>query len=120
MGWGLRAMQKNLPSVTMRKITNGMGPRSTQNYVPLIALALLAGEVAEDLSLRYEGVKGALVNAILGSVVEHVLAAAALRNHLFEVIYMSLIASIITNLVLVFGGSPAIHLVSNPAFHLRL
>ena len=74
-----------------------------QNFVALIPLALVLGEVTEDLATRFGDVIGGLLNATFGNVVELILSVAALTKGLYTVVAMSLIGSILSNLLLVMG-----------------
>ena len=74
-----------------------------QNFVALIPLALVLGEVTEDLATRFGDVIGGLLNATFGNVVELILSVAALTRGLYTVVAMSLIGSILSNLLLVMG-----------------
>ena len=74
-----------------------------QNFVALIPLALVLGEVTEDLATRFGDVIGGLLNATFGNVVELILSIAALTRGLYTVVAMSLIGSILSNLLLVMG-----------------
>jgi Ca2+:H+ antiporter len=74
-----------------------------QNFVALIPLALVLGEVTEDLATRFGDVIGGLLNATFGNVVELILSIAALTKGLYTVVAMSLIGSILSNLLLVMG-----------------
>jgi len=71
--------------------------------VSLIPLALVLGEVTEDLATRFGDVIGGLLNATFGNVVELILSVAALTKGLYTVVAMSLIGSILSNLLLVMG-----------------
>lgn len=68
-------------------------------------MALVLGEVTEDLATRFGDVIGGLLNATFGNVVELILSIAALTKGLYTVVAMSLIGSILSNLLLVMGGS---------------
>ena len=68
-----------------------------------IALALLLGEITEDLAVRFGSTIGGLLNATFGNVVELILSIAALTKGLYVVIAASLIGSILSNLLLVLG-----------------
>ena len=63
------------------------------------------GEVTEDLATRFGDVIGGLLNATFGNVVELILSIAALTKGLYTVVAMSLIGSILSNLLLVMGKS---------------
>lgn len=75
------------------------------NLCGLIPLALLLGEVTEDLALRLGETVGGLLNATFGNVVELILSIAALRAGLYDVVATSLLGSILSNLLLVLGMS---------------
>ena len=70
-------------------------------------LALLLGDVTEDLALRFGDVIGGLLNATFGNVVELILSMSALQRGLLNVVAMSLLGSILSNLLLVLGESSA-------------
>ena len=67
----------------------------------------MLGEVTEDLATRFGDVIGGLLNATFGNVVELILSVAALTKGLYTVVAMSLIGSILSNLLLVMGKSCA-------------
>lgn len=73
----------------------------------MVPLALILGEVTEDLAVRFGDIVGGLLNATFGNVVELVLSLAALSKGLYTVVAMSLIGSILSNLLLVLGELPA-------------
>ncbi|KAK9829782.1 hypothetical protein WJX72_007883 [[Myrmecia] bisecta] len=73
------------------------------NTIGLVPLALLLGEVTEDLALRFGDVIGGLLNATFGNVVELILSIAALAKGLFIIVAYSLIGSVLSNLLLVLG-----------------
>lgn len=73
------------------------------NFAALVPLALLLGEVTEDLAVRFGPTIGGLLNATFGNVVELILSIAALTKGLYVVIAASLVGSILSNLLLVLG-----------------
>ncbi|KAG2429439.1 hypothetical protein HYH02_014094 [Chlamydomonas schloesseri] len=75
------------------------------NFLSLVPLALVLGDVTEDLALRYGSVIGGLINATFGNIVEVILSIAALLNGLYGVVAASLLGSILSNLLLVMGCS---------------
>ncbi len=87
-----------------------------QNFIALVPLALVLGEVTEDLALRFGDIIGGLLNATFGNVVELILSVAALSKGLYTVVAMSLIGSILSNLLLVLGASCPLSLCSFPSF----
>ena len=56
-------------------------------------LALILGEVTEDLALRFGETIGGLLNATFGNVVELILSLAALSKGLFSVVRLSLVSA---------------------------
>lgn len=77
-----------------------------QNFLALIPLALLLGDVTEDLAVRFGDTVGGLLNATFGNVVEMILSVAALQQGLYTVVAASLLGSILSNLLLVLGEQP--------------
>lgn len=73
------------------------------NFLALIPLALILGEITEDLALRFGDSIGGLLNATFGNVVEMIIGMAALSQGLYQVVAASLIGSILSNLLLVLG-----------------
>ncbi len=84
-----------------------------QNFIALVPLALVLGEVTEDLALRFGDIIGGLLNATFGNVVELILSIAALSKGLYTVVAMSLVGSILSNLLLVLGA--LVLLLSRPS-----
>jgi Ca2+:H+ antiporter len=74
-----------------------------QNFLALIPLALLLGDVTEDLAVRFGDTIGGLLNATFGNIVEMILSVAALQQGLYTVVSTSLLGSILSNLLLVLG-----------------
>ena len=74
-----------------------------QNFFALVPLALLLGDVTEDLAVRFGDTVGGLLNATFGNVVEMILSIAALLKGLYKVVCFSLLGSILSNLLLVLG-----------------
>ena len=75
-----------------------------QNFLSLVPLALLLGEVTEDLAVRFGDTIGGLLNATFGNVVELILSIAALQKGLYDVVATSLVGSVLSNLLLVLGA----------------
>lgn len=73
------------------------------NFLALLPLALILGQLTEDLILRFGETIGGLLNATFGNVVEMILGLAALSHGLMDVVAASLIGSILSNLLLVLG-----------------
>lgn len=74
-----------------------------QNIIGLVPLALILGEITEDLAVRFGPTVGGLLNATFGNVVELILSIVALTKGLYTVVAASLIGSILSNLLLVLG-----------------
>lgn len=73
------------------------------NFLALLPLALILGQLTEDLIWRFGETTGGLLNATFGNVVEMILGFAALSQGLMDVVAASLIGSILSNLLLVMG-----------------
>mmetsp|Transcript_9836 Transcript_9836/g.25120 ORF Transcript_9836/g.25120 Transcript_9836/m.25120 type:complete len:496 (-) Transcript_9836:82-1569(-) len=73
------------------------------NLIAIVPLALILGEVTEDLALRCGDVWGGLINATFGNVVEMILSIVLLNKGLISVVSSSLVGSILSNLLLVIG-----------------
>ncbi|KAL3135961.1 hypothetical protein ABBQ32_007005 [Trebouxia sp. C0010 RCD-2024] len=73
------------------------------NIIGLIPLALILGEITEDLAVRFGPTIGGLLNATFGNVVELILSIVALTKGLYTVVAASLVGSILSNLLLVLG-----------------
>lgn len=73
------------------------------NFVALIPLALVLGDITEDLAGRFGSIIGGLINATFGNVVELVISIVALEKGLYDVVSTSLLGSILSNLLLVLG-----------------
>lgn len=82
----------------------GPVPTFVLNFCALVPLALLLGEVTEDLAVRFGSTIGGLLNATFGNIVELILSVAALNKGLYIVIAASLAGSILSNLLLVLGA----------------
>jgi hypothetical protein len=75
----------------------------SSNFLALLPLALILGEITEDLAVRFGDAIGGLLNATFGNVVEMILGLAALSQGLYSVVAASLLGSILSNLLLVLG-----------------
>ena len=81
----------------------GVVPSFAINLVALVPLALVLGQITEDLAERFGDTIGGLINATFGNVVEMILTLAALKQGLYSVVSASLVGSILSNLLLVLG-----------------
>src|SRR4029079_16097480 len=71
----------------------------------IIPLAGLLGRATEHLSAHVGAGVGGLLNASLGNAAELIIALAALREGLHDVVKASLTGSILGNILLVLGAS---------------
>ena len=119
----LRLLQGSYFSVLLVAVPLGLAagflgwtplPVFTLNLIALIPLALLLGDVTEDLAEHYGDVIGGLLNATFGNVVEVVLAVSALNKELYTVVATSLLGSILSNLLLVLGENQQLRLGPQP------
>jgi hypothetical protein len=55
------------------------------NFFALVPLALILGDITEDLAVRFGDTVGGLINATFGNVVEIILSVAALQQGLYQV-----------------------------------
>jgi len=75
------------------------------NFLAIIPLAAVLGAATESMSRHTGQVLGGLLNATLGNAVEMSVTFFAVRNGMVEVVQMSLIGSLLSNLLLVLGMS---------------
>eukprot|EP00741_Cyanophora_paradoxa_P004291 tig00000792_g4165.t1 len=73
------------------------------SFFAIIPLANLLGKSTEELGMRTNEQIAGLLNATFGNAVELIVSIIALKNDLFDVVKASLLGSIISNLLLVFG-----------------
>jgi Ca2+:H+ antiporter len=73
------------------------------SLVSLVPLASLLGYLTEQLSLRTNQSVGGLLNATFGNATEVIIALFALRHNLFRIIQVSLLGSILSNMLLILG-----------------
>ncbi len=74
----------------------------------LIPLAALVGSTTEDLAYYVGPITGGLLNATFGNAPEIIIGIFALRQGLIPVVKASITGSIISNALLVLGGSIAV------------
>ncbi|GKS58241.1 calcium/proton exchanger [Nitrospira sp.] len=77
----------------------------TLSGLAIVPLAGVLGKATEDLSNRFGEAIGGLLNASLGNLAELIIALAALRAGLHDVVKASLTGSILGNILLVLGMS---------------
>lgn len=73
------------------------------SFLGLIPFAALLGDFTEDLALRSNDVVGALFNVTFGNATELIISIMALRAGMIDVIKLSLIGSVLGNMLLVLG-----------------
>lgn len=113
-----------VPLGILAKIFN-WGPLSIflLNFFAIIPLAKLLGDATEQVSIRLGSTLGGLLNATFGNAVELIVAVVALMQGQLRIVQMSLIGSILSNLLLVLGMSfvagglykPENHFAQTPA-----
>ena len=75
------------------------------NFFAIVPLAKLLGDATEQVSIRLGPTLGGLLNATFGNAVELIVAIVALMQGQLRIVQMSLIGSILSNLLLVLGMS---------------
>jgi Ca2+:H+ antiporter len=83
-------------------------PSSVTFIFSLLALAPLAerlGYVTESLALHTNDTIGGLLNATFGNATELIVAITAMKRGLFRLVQLSLLGSILSNMLLVLGCS---------------
>jgi len=75
------------------------------NFLAIIPLAKLLGDATEQVSLRLGQTLGGLLNATFGNAVELIVGVVALLQGQLRIVQMSLVGSILSNLLLVLGMS---------------
>lgn len=85
----------------------GMSPvlSFTANFLAIIPLAQLLGVATEEVALYTSEMIGGLLNATLGNATEVIISVFAIRAGLLRVVQVSLLGSILSNLLLVLGCS---------------
>ncbi|KAG8470153.1 hypothetical protein KFE25_008574 [Diacronema lutheri] len=75
------------------------------NFVVIVPLAQLLGVATEEVALYSTEMIGGLLNATLGNATEVIISVFAIRAGLLRVVQVSLLGSILSNLLLVLGCS---------------
>lgn len=75
------------------------------NFLAIVPLAKLLGDATEQVSIRLGPTLGGLLNATFGNAIELIVAIVALKQGQLRIVQMSLIGSILSNLLLVLGMS---------------
>lgn len=96
-----------LPSILLAMLSNGLGWDDGWTFLfSLIGLCPLAerlGYATEQMALYTNPTIGGLLNASFGNITEMVVAMYALREGLLRVVQLSLLGSILSNMLLVLG-----------------
>ncbi len=71
----------------------------------IIPLAGLLGDVTEQIALYTNDTMGGLLNASFGNVTEIIICIIALSSDLYRIIQVSLLGSVLSNMLLVLGCS---------------
>ena len=77
----------------------------TLNFLAIVPLAKLLGDATEQVSMPLGPALGGLLNATFGNAVELIVGVVALLQGQLRVVQMSLVGSILSNLLLVLGLS---------------
>lgn len=75
------------------------------NFLSIIPLAWVLGNVTEELAVRVGPTMGGFLNAAFGNLVELIVAISALRKGMIALVQQSLLGSILSNMLLVLGMS---------------
>lgn len=75
------------------------------NFIAIVPLAKMLGDATEQVSIPLGQTLGGLLNATFGNAVELIVAVAALLQGQLRIVQMSLIGSILSNMLLVLGCS---------------
>lgn len=79
--------------------------RFSLNFMAMIPLSAILGAATEAVAVHLGDSWGALLNATMGNLIEMVVTVCALQAGLVHVVQMSLIGSVVSNLLLVLGLS---------------
>ena len=75
------------------------------NFLAIVPLAKLLGDATEQVSMLLGPTLGGLLNATFGNAVELIVGVVALLQGQLRIVQMSLVGSILSNLLLVLGLS---------------
>lgn len=93
------------------------------SILSIVPLAILLSTATEELSLTLGPSIGALLNALFGNATELIIAIAALRAGLVDIVKASITGTVMANLLLALGlsmlvgASGAVSNVSSPWWH---
>jgi len=94
-----------LPGLLAKPLRLSAAQAFISNFVAIIPLAQLLGVVTEEVALYSSELIGGLLNATLGNATELIISIFAIRAGLLRVVQVSLLGSILSNLLLVMGCS---------------
>ena len=104
-GTKLNLLLASIPLAILCKIS-GLGGDATLFVFSLIALCPLAerlGYLTEQIALYTNSTLGGLLNATFGNLTEMIVAIIAIRENMLRLVQLSLLGSILSNLLLVLG-----------------
>lgn len=106
LGGPLNIMLFCVPFAIMSKYLNwGDAPTFVLSLLALAPLAERLGFITEQLALHTNETIGGLLNATFGNATELIVAIAALYKGLFRLVQLSLLGSILSNMLLVLGSA---------------
>ncbi len=73
------------------------------NFLAILPLAQLLGDITEELALYFNDTIGGLINATFGNATELILSIFAIQRGLLRVVQVSLLGSVLSNQLLVTG-----------------
>lgn len=104
--WQLKVLLLGVPlAVGSKALGLAPGLSFLAAFCGLIPLAALLGDFTEDLAKRSNDVIGALINVTFGNATELIISIMALRYGMLDVIKLSLIGSVLGNMLLVLGSA---------------
>ena len=106
LGGPLNIMLFCIPFALMSEYLDwGDGPTFVLSLLALAPLAERLGFVTEQLALHTNETIGGLLNATFGNATELIVAIAALYKGLYRLVQLSLLGSVLSNMLLVLGGA---------------
>ncbi|XP_002986504.2 vacuolar cation/proton exchanger 3 [Selaginella moellendorffii] len=90
-------------SIVLANLKSGMGWVFLISLLGIAPLAERLGFVTEQLAFHTSSTVGGLLNATFGNATEMIISIFALRNGMIRVVQLSLLGSILSNMLLVLG-----------------
>jgi Ca2+:H+ antiporter len=87
----------------LQRYNAGDGPTFTLSLLALCPLAERLGYVTEEMAKHTNATIGGLLNATFGNLTEMIVSIFALQAGLLRVVQLSLLGSILSNMLLVLG-----------------